>query len=115
MTKEEEIKYSTLHVEGEAHEWWYHRMVKLGHANITSYVEITQSLIDRFNKKNPDIHFRDLEQLRKTGTPKTYITYFHRMKFMVTNISQQRLVILFTEGLDEPLRGWVKEFRPTML
>jgi len=29
------------------------------------------------------------------------------------DISQQRFFMLFTENLDEPLRGWVKEFRPT--
>ena len=34
---------------------------------------------------------------------------------MVTDISEQRLVMLFTEGLFEPLRVWVKAFRPTTL
>jgi hypothetical protein len=33
----------------------------------------------------------------------------------VTYISEHRLVMLFTEGLAEPLRGWVKAFRPTTL
>jgi hypothetical protein len=37
------------------------------------------------------------------------------MVVMVTDISQQRLVMLFMEGLVEPLRGWVKAFRPTTL
>jgi hypothetical protein len=37
------------------------------------------------------------------------------MEVMVIDISQQRLVMLFIEGLDEPLRGWVKAFRPTTL
>jgi hypothetical protein len=34
---------------------------------------------------------------------------------MVTDVSEQRLVMLFTEGLDEPLRGWVKYFMPSTL
>ena len=34
---------------------------------------------------------------------------------MVTYIFQHRLVMLFMKGLVEPLRGWVKEFRPTTL
>ena len=34
---------------------------------------------------------------------------------MVTNISKSRLVMLFTEALTEPLRGWVKSYRPTTL
>jgi hypothetical protein len=32
MTKSEAIKYATLHLDGEAHEWWYHGLVTLGHA-----------------------------------------------------------------------------------
>ena len=34
---------------------------------------------------------------------------------MVTDISESRLIMLFTETLTEPLRGWVKSYRPTTL
>lgn len=34
---------------------------------------------------------------------------------MVTYISQERLVMFFTEALSEPLQGWVKAFNPTTL
>jgi hypothetical protein len=34
---------------------------------------------------------------------------------MVQDISPTRLVMLFTEGLMEPLKGWVKDFKPTNL
>jgi hypothetical protein len=34
---------------------------------------------------------------------------------MVQDVSQARLMMLFTEGLMEPLRGWVKAFKPTNL
>jgi hypothetical protein len=34
---------------------------------------------------------------------------------MVHDISLTRLMILFTEGLMEPLKGWVKDFNPTNL
>jgi hypothetical protein len=115
MTEAEAIKYATLHLEGESHEWWYHGLVTLGHANITSYVDFTQNLMDRFDQKDPEIHFRELAQLKQTSTPEAYIIYFQRMPVMVTNISQHRLVMLFIEGLVEPLRGWVKAFRPTTL
>jgi hypothetical protein len=33
----------------------------------------------------------------------------------VTDISEPRLIMLFTEGLTEPLRGWVKAYRPPIL
>jgi hypothetical protein len=69
----------------------------------------------RFEKKDPEVHFRELAQLRQTGTPDAYITYFQRMVVMVTDISEERLVMLFTKGLAEPFREWVKAFRPTTL
>ena len=34
---------------------------------------------------------------------------------MVTEISESRLIMLFTGALTEPLRGWVKFYRPTTL
>jgi hypothetical protein len=34
---------------------------------------------------------------------------------MVHDVSQSRLMILFTEGLMEPLRHWVKDFKPANL
>ena len=34
---------------------------------------------------------------------------------MVTDISESRLIMLFTEALTEPLRGCVKSYRPTTL
>jgi hypothetical protein len=60
ITEEEEIKITTLHLDGEAHKWWHHGFVTLGHANITSYVEFTQRVMDRFERKDPKIHFREL-------------------------------------------------------
>jgi hypothetical protein len=74
MTKSEAIKFSTLHLDGEAHEWWYHGLVTLGHSNITSYEDFTQRLMDRFDRKDPKIHFRELVQLKQTSSPKAYIT-----------------------------------------
>jgi hypothetical protein len=115
MTEAEAIKFATLHLDGEAHEWWYHGLVTLGHASITSYVEFTQRLMDRFDRKDPEISFRELAQLRQTGTPEAFIAEFERVVVQVTDISEHRLVMLFTEGLAEPLRGWVKAFKPATL
>ena len=60
MTETEAISFATLHLEGEAHEWWYHGLVTLGHSHITSYGEFTDRLMDRFDRKDPEIHFKDL-------------------------------------------------------
>jgi hypothetical protein len=60
MTETEAISFATLHLEGEAHEWWHHGLVTLGHSHITSYREFTERLMDRFDRRDPEIHFRDL-------------------------------------------------------
>jgi hypothetical protein len=115
MTEAEAIKFATLHLDGEAHEWWYHGLVTLGHATITSYLDFTQKLMERFDKKDPELHFRELAQLKQEGSPDTYITEFQKLAVIVSDISEQRLVMLFIEGLLEPLRGWVKDFKPETL
>ena len=72
-------------------------------------------LVERFDKKDPEIFFRDLAQLRQTGSLETYISEFQRLSVMVQDVSERRLVILFTEGLSEPLKGWIKAFDPPTL
>jgi hypothetical protein len=115
MIETEAISFTTLHLEGEAHEWWYHGLVTLGHSRITSYGEFIDSLMDRFDRKDPEIHFRDLAQLRQTGTAEAFIIEIQRATMAVKNISKPRLIMLFTKGLIEPLRGWVKAYRPPTL
>jgi hypothetical protein len=112
MTETEAINFATLHLEGEAHEWWHHGLVTSGHNHITSYMEFAEGLMDRFDRRDPEIHFRDLAQLRQTGTTKAFITEFQRVTMVVTDILEPRLIMLFTEGLTKPLRGWVKAYRP---
>jgi hypothetical protein len=76
ITEIEAISFATLHLEGEAHELWYHGLVTLDHSCITSYREFTYRLMDRFDRKDPKIHFRDLSQLRQIGTAEAFITEF---------------------------------------
>jgi hypothetical protein len=74
ITEAEAIKFATQHLDGEAHEWWYHGQVTLGHASINSYedltqMDLTQRLMDWFDKKDLEIHIRELAQLRQNSTP----------------------------------------------
>jgi hypothetical protein len=115
MIESEAISFATLHLDGEAHEWWYHGLVTLGHCHITSYLDFTERLMERFDRRYPELHFRDLTQLRQTGSIEASITKFQRKAVVVSDISEHRLVMLFTEALTEPLRGWVKAFKPHTL
>ena len=76
MIKTDAIKLATLHLDGEAHEWWYHGLVTLGHNTITSYLDFTQRLIERFDRKDPKVHFRELAQLKQTGSAYAFISDF---------------------------------------
>jgi hypothetical protein len=53
--------------------------------------------------------------LRKTGTVEAFIIEFQWVSMALIDISKPRLIMLFTEGLTEPLRGWVKAYRPPTL
>ena len=109
------IKLATSHLYGEAHECWYHGLVTLGHNTITSYTNFTHRLIESFDRKDPKVHFRELAWIKQTWSADAFISDFQRIVVMVTDISESRLIMLFTEALTEPLRGWVKSYRPTTL
>jgi hypothetical protein len=74
-------------------------MVTLGHNHITSHLEFTERLMEWFDRRDPKLHFRDLKQLRKTGLVKAFITEFHRKVVVISDISDQILVMMFTEML----------------
>jgi hypothetical protein len=86
MIESKAISFTTLHLDGEAHEWWYHGLVTLGHSRITSYLEFTERLMERFDKRDPELHFKDLMQLRQTGSVETFITEFQLKVMVVSDI-----------------------------
>jgi hypothetical protein len=87
MTKTEAINFSTLQLEDEAHEWWNHGMVMLGHSHINSFREFTKTLMNMVDKMDPKIHFRVLVQLRQTRIVEAFIIEFQCVVMVVTNIS----------------------------
>lgn len=102
-------------MDGKDHDWWYHGLTTLGHNQIVSYTKFTDRIIDRFDQEDPELHFWELTQLKQTGTTKAYIDEFQRLAVMVQDMSLTRLMMIFNEGLMEPLKGWVKAFKPTNL
>ncbi|XP_059073754.1 uncharacterized protein LOC131874408 [Cryptomeria japonica] len=110
MLEEDAIKYAALHLDGSAHEWWHHGMVTLAHNQIDTYAEFTERLIDRFDMKDPELHFMELAQLRQWGPINSYISDFQRLSVLVTDISERRLIVLFVDGLSKALHGWMEYF-----
>jgi len=81
------IKFSTMYLDGKSLYFWYHGLKTLGHNQIEAYTEFTQRFIDRFDKGDPELHFREPTQLRQTGAPKVYIEEFQRLAVMVQDVS----------------------------
>lgn len=109
------IGFATLHLEGDAREWWYHGLIMLGHIHITTYTEFIRRLLERFERKDLELHFKELAHLRQTGSAEVYITEFQRLAVMVTDVLEAQLIMLFMEGLFETLHGWVRAYKPTSL
>jgi hypothetical protein len=61
MMESKYIIFATLQLEGEAHEWWYHGVVTLGHNHISSYLEFIERFMERFDRRDLELHFRDLK------------------------------------------------------
>ena len=79
MIETDAFKLATLHLDGEAHEWWYHGLVTLGHNTITSYPDFTQRLIEWFDRKDLEVHFRELAHLKQIGSAYAVILEFQRI------------------------------------
>ncbi|KAH9302444.1 hypothetical protein KI387_014027 [Taxus chinensis] len=63
MREEDAIKFAILHLEGDAHDWWHHGLITQGHMHITTYADFTQRLMSRFDRRDPDRHFRESDSL----------------------------------------------------
>ena len=73
------------------------------------------TLVEIFDKKDPEIYFWDLAQLKQIGNLEFFIGEFQQFVVMVPNISEHQLIALFIEGLSKPLKGWIKAFDPVSL
>ena len=115
MAETEAIKIAALHLEGEAHDWWFHGMATLGHSGVTAYVDFSQRVIEWFDRRDPKEHFVELTKLKQTKSLDTYISEFLKLSVMVPNLSSAKMIYMFIDGLEEPLRGLVRSTRPAIL
>ena len=83
----EAIKIAVLHLKGEAHDRWFHRLSTLGHANVTTYSDFIRRLAEIFDRRDPEAPFMGLAKLKQSGNAKTYISEFLRLSVMVPYLS----------------------------
>ena len=71
--------------------------------------------MESFDRKDHELPFKELAQLKQVGTPEAYMLEFENISIMVSDVSVARLVLLFTKGLTKTLRGLLKSHNPTTL
>jgi len=98
MSETEAIKVATLHLDGEAQDWWFHGMVTLGHSIVTTYAEVTRRLIKRFDWRDSEQHFVEMTRFKQIGNPETYIADFLRVSVMVLDLSAEWRIYTFVDG-----------------
>ena len=60
MMERDAIRMSTLHLKGDASDWWFHGLRNLGHDNVTTYEDFTRILVNRFDREDLDMSFEDM-------------------------------------------------------
>ena len=111
MVEEDALKMAILHLEGEASDWWFRGIRTLGHDHILYYEALSNALMERFEMKDLKLPFKGLAQLKQVGTPEAYMLEFENILVMVSDVSNPWLVLLFTEGFTEFLKGLVKSHK----
>ena len=90
-------------------------MKNLGHDHVTTNDEFTKILINRFKRRDPEIYFIEVAHVKQTRNLEAYIYELQKLYFMLTDISESRLILFFIEIFVEPLKGLVKAYRPSTL
>ena len=55
MVEEDALKMAIPHLEGETNVWWFHGLKTLGHDQISSYEGFSNALVERFDRKYPEL------------------------------------------------------------
>ena len=97
MVEEDALKMAIFHLEAEASDWWFHGLRKLGHDNILSYDGFSNALMEIFERKDPEIPFKELAQLKQVGTSEAYMLEFENISVIYYNLYMARLVLFFTK------------------
>ena len=90
---------ATLHLEGEAHDWWFHGLTTLGHAGVIVYDDFTRRVLERIEGKNLEEYFGELTKLKQTWSSKTYLSEFLKVSVMVLDLLEPRRIFMFIDGL----------------
>ena len=52
--------------------------------------------MERFERKDPELHFKELAQMKQAGTHEAYMLEFEKISIMVSDVSMTRMVLVFS-------------------
>ena len=64
MVEEDALKMAILHLDGDANEWCFHGLKKLGHDHVKTYGESIDRVLERFEQKHLELFVKELAQLK---------------------------------------------------
>ena len=78
MVEEDALKMAILHIEVEDSDWWFHGIRTLVHDHILPYDGFSNALMEIFERKDPELPFKELAKLKQVGTPEAYMLEFEK-------------------------------------
>lgn len=112
MVEWEAVQFAVIHLTGTAYEWWHNGLVTRDHGTIESFEVFANKLLDRFERQDANEYFDELATIRQKTNVADYVEEFQKISMMITNVAEDRIIHFFVKGLSDPIRGWVKAFKP---
>ena len=86
MAEVDALKMAINNIEGEASYLWFHGIRTLGHDHILFYEVFSNALMEIFERKDLELPFKELAQLKQVGTPEAYMLEFENISVMVSDV-----------------------------
>lgn len=116
MPLEQQVSFSSYHLDGVANEWWQAISKALREDQIPiTWMVFEEELWARFGPTDGEDFHEALSRVCQTGTLSDYQQEFERLQNKVRGWSQQALVGTFMGGLNTSIADGIRMFRPKTL
>eukprot|EP01018_Ginkgo_biloba_P039763 Gb_41018 [translate_table: standard] len=114
----QKIQFATLHLEGQAFDWW--QMMERewddgDQLEITTWNQFVTAFYHDFEAYTLEDYFLALKNMKQQSTMTYYTKELCQASLLVENISPQRVVSMYIDGLKDSLRGYVTALKPSIL
>lgn len=68
ITEKDMVQFSSLHLEGEAYEWWFHGCIIVGHDQIQIFDKLKKRILDIFELKGEEEYLSKLAMIKQNNS-----------------------------------------------